>query len=478
MKKNKVIAIISALCIVANFCCGEVIVELPKKKIVIIGAGIAGLTAGYRLHKKGLDVHVYEARDRVGGRILSALVDGNVAELGGENFADGGNADNIRALVDELGLTLFESASSLAHVFQYHNRLLSVNELIKKQNFNLETLEDQLHTIQQNSVSMRDILDQLIQDEPLKRYFSTVLAGFEGATVDQLSSYCVETLYHMIRGGICAVHQNNEHTLYARIVDGNSKLPEALAKKLGSRVHLRMPLVAITKNEQAHYTLTFKDGTTTTADIVLFAIPCPIYKDISFGQGVIPADRLADIRSIPNGNNAKIILPCVSDFARSTVFVNDHLGIVTFVEKMVTLYFTGQASRFSAQTIADAYGHAEELLHASGFDQNRLHGQPLTYAQDATFVNYAGPVGYSWPNDPYAKGSYSHIAPGHEKLMTTMQEIDGNKVKSLFAPIDNQLYFAGEHATTLFDVPGTMEAACQTGNLAADMIEKALLKNF
>ncbi len=96
------------------------------------------------------------------------------------------------------------------------------------------------------------------------------------------------------------------------------------------------------------------------------------------------------------------------------------------------------------------------------------------YAQDESFQVYDGAVGYSWPNDPYAKGSYSYIAPGQEAILTAMKEEQGEPVKTLFAPIDRRLYFAGEHASIFMDVPGTMEAACESGERTARMILNGL----
>src|SRR5215475_8387954 len=43
----------------------------PNRKVVIVGAGLAGLSAAYELKKLGYDVEVYEARHRVGGRAFS-----------------------------------------------------------------------------------------------------------------------------------------------------------------------------------------------------------------------------------------------------------------------------------------------------------------------------------------------------------------------------------------------------------------------
>ena len=96
-------------------------------------------------------------------------------------------------------------------------------------------------------------------------------------------------------------------------------------------------------------------------------------------------------------------------------------------------------------------------------------------ARDESFIHYYGrPVGYSWPNDPYVKGSYSYIAPGQDTILTATNKVEGETVKTLFSPIDQTLYFAGEHASILQDVPGTLEAACESGERAARMIAKRL----
>jgi monoamine oxidase len=95
-----------------------------------------------------------------------------------------------------------------------------------------------------------------------------------------------------------------------------------------------------------------------------------------------------------------------------------------------------------------------------------------TYARDEVFSSYEGSVGWSWVRDPYAGGSYSTIAPGQSSLLTKVEEVNGESVKSLFAPIDGTLYFAGEHASILSDVPGTMEAACESGERIARMVAK------
>jgi len=97
-----------------------------------------------------------------------------------------------------------------------------------------------------------------------------------------------------------------------------------------------------------------------------------------------------------------------------------------------------------------------------------------TYAKDEANLSYEGVVGYSWPNDPYAKGSYSYIASGQESLLTETVKENDETFKTLFAPIAQNLYFVGEHTSILFDVPGTMEAACESGERIARTIMQKL----
>jgi oxygen-dependent protoporphyrinogen oxidase len=70
--------------------------------IAIIGAGVAGLTAAFRLKRRGARVVVYEATERAGGVILTERREGYVAELGPSSLA--APAAPVRALLDELGL--------------------------------------------------------------------------------------------------------------------------------------------------------------------------------------------------------------------------------------------------------------------------------------------------------------------------------------------------------------------------------------
>ncbi len=77
-------------------------------RVIVVGAGFAGLTASRTLAAAKVDVVVLEARDRVGGRVLNQRFDdGTTVEVGGQWV--GPTQDLVLDLADELGLDLFDT---------------------------------------------------------------------------------------------------------------------------------------------------------------------------------------------------------------------------------------------------------------------------------------------------------------------------------------------------------------------------------
>jgi monoamine oxidase len=90
--------------------------------VVVVGAGLAGLTAARDLQRAGLSVQVLEARDRVGGRTLNAdLGDGRVVEVGGQWV--GPHQTAVRALADELGVDTFPTHDQGRSLLEWQGRV-------------------------------------------------------------------------------------------------------------------------------------------------------------------------------------------------------------------------------------------------------------------------------------------------------------------------------------------------------------------
>lgn len=98
---------------------------MTHSTVAVIGGGLSGLNAARLLHAAGIDVQLYEARDRLGGRILSLGADGTPGTDGfdlGPSWFWPGMQPAIATLVAELGLNSFPQASDGDVVFERMSR--------------------------------------------------------------------------------------------------------------------------------------------------------------------------------------------------------------------------------------------------------------------------------------------------------------------------------------------------------------------
>jgi len=451
---------------------GVTSVHIPVK-IAVIGAGLAGETAAYELKKQGFDVDLYEAKQRVGGRVLSVEIDGHVTNLGGNNLVDCGSADHILELIEELGLTV-ESLSLQRFMSQYFDgtSLIDVRGRLKQLACAPDELWHKLTEYKKGAYSMQDILDRLFPHDPiLHKIFSVKLADYEGAPVHMLSPLLVDSLYNRLLVGIHVSSDKKEKFTIMYVKDGNHLITERLAERLGDAVHLGMPLIKVARDEHGMYHLFFANGEERTADILILTMPCPVYNDIEFDADVITPDHLAQITSVQYGTNAKILLPSydnrmcgVFTNGRMISYIYEHVGTIV-------VYYVNEHGFFTEESIEEHFKKDVRLLRHI-YRLPRDVAEKVQIADDtAQCVAYYGPVGHSWLNDPYAQGSYSCIGAGQEEMLTAMEWYQGELVRVLFAPLhNNTLFFAGEHATILLDHCGTMEAAVESGMRIARMI--------
>lgn len=453
---------------------GALFSTTDNPKIVVIGAGFAGLTAAYRLHQKGMNVEVYEARNRVGGRVFSVNLLGEIVELGAQNIRDGGEAENLLALANELHLETEKKKIPFRSPYVDERGTHDFQTLLQERRFNKETLYQELQEKAKDAHNMEEILLTLFKpDTLLYKACSAILTAYEGACPAKLSSQCVDTLYHILLGGLCSVHPNTDTREIERLVirGGNGLLAERLAHVLSPHVYLNEQLIEIRKNEDGAYLLTFKGGKQVTADRLILTFPCPVYQDLSIDEAVIPKERQEKICALPCATTSKLlvpVLPPLDGVGRGCI--SDHVTLFNLAGGgVVTLYYFNTHASFTAETIAQSL--QETLPLVEKFHLPRNDAQPRM-AQDASFAYYEGAVGHSWPNDPFARGSYSYIPAGQEEAYSSVIEIENERVKSLFAPIDRTLFFAGEHTCIHLEICGTMEAAVESGERTARLVLK------
>lgn len=444
-------------------------------KIAVVGAGLAGLTTAYRLHEKGFDVALYEANNRVGGRVFTVTISGRLGELGGQNILDGGDATNLFKLIEDLDLTTESFQTKMNTQFVTDGKIFKVREALKEKKFNPQRLKSRLYDLAKQAKSMQDILIALFDEQEILYKFCTMLlTGYEGAPPEKLSPYYVETLYHILTGGVSSAHKGAEEEVYINhcsVSGGNSLIAKAIAQKLSDRLFLNQVLIAVERKND-RYTLKFQNGHEAQADIVVLAVPCTIIKDLAIDKTLIDEDRHRKIGSIEYGSSAKI-LEAVDAIPEEGFYSNARFS--TFLNRnyaILNMYYLRENGDFTPETIESL------TVEDIEFVRNHYHltlPLPPVMAENMAFSAYDRPVCHSWFNDPYIKGSYSYIGVGQEKLLTEMTEVFGEKVKTLFAPINNTLFFAGEHTSTMIEVGGTMEAAVESGEKTARLIEQAHL---
>lgn len=436
-------------------------------KVVVIGAGLSGLTTAYRLDEKGFNVEVYEARNRVGGRIFTAYVCDHVVELGGQNLLDGGDAENVLALVDELDLETEAGYLPTQTQFCENGKCYDVNSLLQAYQFNSNELKKKLVQISLVSNNMLDVLHTLFHDNPiLISTCASFLAGYEGVPPEKLSTMSIETLYNFL---ISRIDEENMIEL-EWVVEGNGMIAEKLAQKLNKKVHLNSVLKAIKKTKKNTYLLTFQNGEKAEADILVLTIPCSTYDNIEIGNNVIPMQQLDALKKVQYGTNAKIAVPIIPSKEGPCKYVNEMMA--TYPQghgHIVHMYLLKDYGRYTAETISDTYKAGLPLI-AKAYEV--IAKKPPVIAKDCSFASYDGPVGHSWPNDPFAKGSYSCVAPGQEAIMEELVEIASEPVKKMFYPVDDTLFFAGEHTCVEADMRGTIEGAVESGERTARIIFK------
>lgn len=471
------------------------------EKIVIVGAGLSGLTTAYRLqktfqsnkqfHNKHIEIEIFEAKNRPGGRVFTVDLNGIPVELGGENIQDGGEAKNIRRLLNELGLktqtynVLSKNTYFNAEDKKYYQIYIDLMPTFP--DITEEEIKETLAKIEKRSKNLGEVIDEFFnqfrpQDEEQNRKFQILkkvlmhkMQSNEGGDVRNLSTRYAHgsllEMIHRLREGYQSMQAGQAPTFPIESVkDGNSRLVLALTKSLGSKLHLRSPLQKVTESSDHHLLLAFggKHPQLVKADILVLTIPCTVYKNIKFGTGTISQERLNQIASIPYGSHGKIIVPSnMNNRINCIAFTDDMSSWINLKKGETTLYFNGILGQLKNEKAFIP----NLTIGIQGFKSvgTKPKGSSIDMPTEI-FSSYYGPIGISWIADPYIKGSYSYYSPLTVNELEREVEIHKEKLLPIFIPIDKKIFFAGEHTTTSQDIRGTMEAAVESGEKASRLI--------
>ncbi len=438
-------------------------------QISIIGAGLAGLTAAYRLQEKGYDVQVYEARHRPGGRVLTAQVGEGYEELGGKNFYDGGEPTHTLRLLEDLNLepNFYEMPFDVLYI---HGQEVSSFVELFKEIKDPDALEAHLETIAAIARNLQEVIDRAFEDPDLRLLLECTLRGYEGLDPCQLDASLHASLYGLCSRflGMLSAEEAGEIPMnpWLTVKGGNACLPLALSQHLHNPIQYGHALTALQREGQK-IKLVFGDREVLT-DRVLLAIPCSVFKDIHFGEDVIPRETVERMQAVTYGTISKILFAAPKGhrifFSPVTVsWAND-------TQDVRTLYYGGHYGTGDVQKA--------EAVFKEGMNAMKMMGTPcalsfdsLQEAEDMQFATYPDGVLKSWTLDVYVQGAYSTVGIGTASWFKACEDFQGEKVRTLFKPLQNQIFFAGEHTTVVPEAASTMEGAIESGERMARLID-------
>ncbi len=270
--------------------------------VVVVGAGVTGLTAARRLHAAGKRVVVLEARERVGGRLLTDLVDGVRLEVGGQWVSPDQTA--LLGLLDELGLPTYPrhrsgesvyigldgerrtftgdafpvSAHTAAEVERLTDELNRLSAL-------MDPLEPWTHpdAAELDSMSFAQWLTGQTDDDEARDN----IALYVGAAMLTKPTHAFSALTAVLMAASAGGFSNlvdPDYILDRRVAGGLQEVPLRLAADLGAAVRLGSPVHTVSWHAEGATVTT--GSASFSARHVLLAVPPTLVGRITFSPAL------------------------------------------------------------------------------------------------------------------------------------------------------------------------------------------------
>ena len=443
--------------------------------IVIIGAGLAGLTAARSLVSSGLDVIVLEARNRVGGRTYTTTAsDGTLLDLGGQWI--GPTQHRILSLANSVGATTFPTyvdgqnveyrhgqRSTYSGAIPMHDPLVAMEAVEAMLDLNIMAQEVPLdapweapHAALWDSQTVATWMDANVTSAGARMWMTLAVQAIFSAEPRDLS--LLHFLFYVHSGGslnelvsVTRGAQENRFHLGAQVVSNR------VAAALGERVILNAPVHTITQDE--HGVRVASDSLTVTAQRAIITIPPTLAGRLRY-RPKLPAMRDQLTQRVPMGTVIKVQCLYDTPFWRA----DDLSGQVASDSGIVRISFDNTPES----------GTPGVLLSFIEGDEGRIWGQrSLEERRTAVLdclVQYFGEkaahpneyIEQNWAEEEYSRGCYAgYMPPG----VWTMYGA------ALRKPI-GRLHWAGTETATIWN--GYMDGAVQSGERAASEILAAL----
>lgn len=452
------------------------------KKVIVVGAGLAGLAAAYELTQAGHDVRVLEARTRAGGRVYTLreqFPDGLYAEAGAEAFYPV-EPDFAMRYIKLLELPVAQyGLQGLASLYYFSGKRIKDTEtpevewplsltpeektlgLPGMRRTYIEPAAEELvkaaqagwpHDVTEkyDRISFAELLRQRGASSDAVELLRIIDWDFVGEGADNYSALDLRGQVYNVQ----AIVRTFAKGFYT-IQGGNDLLPRALASRLADRIQYGAPVVKIERDARSIRIVYLQASAprTITADYLVCAIPFSVLRHVEVSPPFSP-EKQKSISELLYASVCSVQLQCKRKF-----WIEQGFSGYTATDLPITYFWESTASQAGPRGILRCYvmgPHARQLATMSQGERIAFCLEQAKKVFPEIKENFEGSASKCWGH-----GAYSWFQPGQ---MTSL-------LPHIARP-EGRVHFAGEHTASMF-LRGSMQSALESGIRAAREINEA-----
>lgn len=449
------------------------------KKVVVVGAGMAGLTAAYELKRAGHQVIILEAQARVGGRVYTMrepFSDGLYAEAGAMRIPKSHNLTMAYIEKFKIATLPFMMGNPQAYYFLHGKKTRIGEALANPDALGFETAPHERGKSHNAlwEAALKPLLDRLKKDG--EAAWEGLLAEYDGYSTREFleankwSEGAIEMFglladqEALMNASFLELFREEAGNFYSDMIQlkgGMDHLPRAFLPELRGDIRFGARMTAIEQNADSvtiHYQ-TRGGRASETGDYAILTTPFPVLRHVEVLQPFSRAKQRA-IRQLHYDASAKILIQTRRRFWEQDEGI---LGGGTVTDLPIRILFYPQHGQESGRGVLLAsYTWAEDAQRwgsLSPGDRITQAVENLAQIHPQILQEFETGTSYMWHDDEFAGGAFALFDPGQQTLLH----------KHIIAP-EGRVHFAGEHASLAH---AWIQGAIESGLRAADEIDSA-----